>query len=72
MVKNHKSKNNENVAKALQINDQIQHQKKGKNTVKSLKHIHTVEVTGSNPVPPTNNSRGLRAHMLVNPFFMVA
>jgi hypothetical protein len=60
MVKNHISKNNENIAKALQINNQIEHQKRGKNTVKSLKHIHTVEVTGSNPVPPTRKFRGLR------------
>lgn len=59
MVKNRKSKNNENVAEALQINNQMQHQIRGKNTVKPLKQIHTVEVTGSNPVPPTNNIKGL-------------
>ncbi len=59
MVKNHISKNNENVANALQINNKMQHQKRGKNTVKWLKQIHTVEVTGSNPVPPTRNNKGL-------------
>jgi hypothetical protein len=37
MIKNHKSKNNENVAKALQINNQTKHQKRPKNTVKPLK-----------------------------------
>jgi hypothetical protein len=37
----------------------MQYQKTGKNTVKPLKQIHTVEVTGSNPVPPTNNIKGL-------------
>jgi hypothetical protein len=32
----------------------MQQQKTGDNTVKPLKQIHTVEVTGSNPVPPTS------------------
>jgi hypothetical protein len=36
MIKNHVLKNNENVAKALLINDQMQHQKARKNTVKSF------------------------------------
>jgi hypothetical protein len=27
--------------------------------VKSLFHTHTVEVTGSNPVPPTSKSQGV-------------
>jgi hypothetical protein len=34
-------------------------------------HLHTVEVTGSNPVPPTMTFMGLRAIRLVNPFFLV-
>ena len=59
MVKNHRTKNNENVAKGSLINNQMQHQKTGKNSVKPLKQIHTVEVTGSNPVPPTTNDKGL-------------
>jgi hypothetical protein len=33
----------------------MQHQKRGKNTVK----LHTVEVTGSNPVPPTSKINNL-------------
>ena len=52
MIKGHKPKNNENVAKALQINNQMQHQKTEKNTVKPLKQTDTVEVGSSNlPVP---------------------
>jgi hypothetical protein len=35
-------------------------------------YLHTVEVTGSNPVPPTRNNKGLHAYKLVNPFLLVA
>ena len=34
-------------------------------------YLHTVEVTGSIPVPPTNNIKGLRVHD-VTPSFSVA
>jgi hypothetical protein len=53
MVQDHESKNNEDAAEALQINNQIQHQKRGKNTVKPLKQTDTVEVVSSNLTVPT-------------------
>ena len=39
--------------------------------VNDFKYIHTVEVTGSNPVSPTRIDKGLQALRLVSPFFMV-
>jgi hypothetical protein len=51
MVKDHKSINNEGTAKA--ISNQMQYQKRGKNSVKSLKQTDTVEVVSSNLTVPT-------------------
>ncbi len=39
------------------------------NIIYDFKHIHTVEVTGSNPVPPTTNIKGLQLLNVVDPFF---
>ena len=68
MVKNHKPKNNQNVAKALQINNQMQHQKTEKNTVKPLKQTDTVEVVSSNLTVPTTSNKGGYS-VGCNPFF---
>ena len=32
-------------------------------------YLHTVEVTGSNPVPPTSKFKGLVSSILTKPFF---
>ena len=34
-------------------------------------YLHTVEVVGSNPIPPTIYSKGLQRIYSVSPFFMV-
>lgn len=34
-------------------------------------YLHTVEVVGSNPIPPTRNYKGLHGTRLANPFFIV-
>jgi hypothetical protein len=59
MVKDNKSINNEGNAKALQTNNQMQYQKRGKNSVKSLKQTDTVEVVSSNLTVPTMKIKGL-------------
>ena len=58
MVKDYKSENNKDTAKALQINNQMQHQKTEKNTVKPLKQTDTVEVASSNLAVPTMRFQG--------------
>jgi hypothetical protein len=58
-IKNRKSKNNENVVKAMQTNDKMQHQKRGESTVKPLKQTDTVEVVSSNLTVPTIKIKGL-------------
>ncbi len=42
------------------------------NIVYDFSHIHTVEVAGSNPAPPTSKIKGLHAIKAVNPFLIVA
>ena len=58
MVKNCKSRNNTNVRKSPYINNQMQHQIRGKNTVKPLKQTDTVEVASSNLAVPTMRFQG--------------
>ena len=38
------------------------------NIINDFKYIYTVEVTGSNPVPPTNKNNTLRSITLIGLF----